>query len=115
MRKNEYNSLEEFTSQYIGEWGPSDGHWLGLDFEYKGYEWRFQTYPMYKKESYLPDGREAIFGIYKKISEPTSDGHEYELLAEFATMEEVLKSTVICNVPFEKVIMDDDTELLGQD
>ena len=24
MRKNEYTSLEEFTSQYVGEWGPSD-------------------------------------------------------------------------------------------
>ena len=36
MRKNEYTSLEEFTSQYVGEWGPSDGHWFGLDFEYKG-------------------------------------------------------------------------------
>ena len=31
MRKNEYTSLEEFTSQYVGEWGPSDGHWFGLD------------------------------------------------------------------------------------
>ena len=39
MRINEYNSLEEFTSQYIGEWGPSDGHWLGLDFIFRGNEY----------------------------------------------------------------------------
>ena len=30
MRINEYNSLEEFTSQYTGIWGPSDGHWFAL-------------------------------------------------------------------------------------
>ena len=32
MRKNEYNSLNEFLTQYIGEWAPSEGHWFGLDF-----------------------------------------------------------------------------------
>ncbi len=115
MRKNEYNSLEEFTSQYIGEWDPSDGHWLGLDFEYNGKEWRFQTFPMYKKESFLPNGREAIYGLYEKLEFPTSDGHDYKILGEYATMDEVLESTVICNTPFRIVIMDDDTELLGQD
>lgn len=34
MRKNEYTCIEDFTSQYVGEWGPSDGHRLGLDFLY---------------------------------------------------------------------------------
>ncbi|MCD7774359.1 MAG: hypothetical protein LUH40_02095 [Clostridiales bacterium] len=115
MRKNEYNSLKEFTDQYIGEWGPSDGHWLGLDFDYHGIEWRFQTFPMYREQSILPDGREAVFGLYKKLSEQTQDGHEYEVLGEYATMEEVLESTVIFDTPFKQVIMDDDTEILGQD
>ncbi len=116
MRKNEYNSLKEFTDQYIGEWGPSDGHWLGLDFYYRGNEWRFQTFRMYKEQpTILPDGREAIFGLYRKLAEPTSDGHEYVVLGKYATMEEMLESTVILDTPFSQVIMDDDTELLGQD
>ena len=32
MRKNEFNTLEDFTTQYTGEWNPSEGHWFGLDF-----------------------------------------------------------------------------------
>ena len=116
MRKNEYNSLEEFTSQYIGIWGPSDGHWFGLDFSYRGEEYRFHTGPMYQpKCTILEDGRRAIFGLYKKI--PCDDDviPDYTLLGEFATMEEVLQSTCIGGVPFAEVIMDDDTILLGQD
>ena len=50
MRKNEFNSLEEFISQYIGEWGPSDGHWFGLDFLYNGTEYRFNTGSIYEKQ-----------------------------------------------------------------
>lgn len=33
MRKNDYTSIEEFTSQYTGIWAPSEGHWYGLDSE----------------------------------------------------------------------------------
>lgn len=112
MRKNEYNSLEEFTSQYIGVWGPSDQHWFGLDFFYRGKEYRFHTGSMYNPENtILPDGRTASFGLYLRIE----DTEKYQLLEEFATMEDVLESTVIGNRPFREVIMDDDTELLGQD
>ena len=69
MRINEYKSLDEFTSQYVGEWGPSDGHWYGLDFSYHGIEYRLHTGSMYKKgNTILPDGREALFGLYKKIN-----------------------------------------------
>ena len=115
MRKNEYNSLEEFTSQYVGIWGPSDGHWFGLDFTYKGVEYRFQTCSMYEtKNTILPDGREAIFGLYRKNEDDGAE-REYTLLGEFATMEEVLDSTCFGGVPFREVIMDDDTELQGQD
>ena len=115
MRKNEYVSLDEFRSQYIGVWAPSEGHWLGLDFSYKGNEYRFQTGPMYAADyTILPDGRTAVYGLYYK----NNDGkavEEYDLLAEFATIEDVLISTCIEGRPFAEVIMDDDTELLGQD
>ena len=99
MKKNEYNSIEEFKSQYTGTWNPSECQWLGLDFSFNGKEYRFNTGSMYEKENtILPDGREAIFGLYIKSPEPINDP-EYTLLAEFASMEEVL----------------DSTELLGQD
>ena len=65
MRINEYKSLDEFTSQYVGEWGPSDGHWYGLDFSYHGIEYRLHTGSMYKKgNTILPDGREDSIIIY---------------------------------------------------
>ena len=66
MRKNEYESLEQFTSQYIGEWGPSDGHWLGLDFVYYGVEYRLHTWGMYRKDAHLSDGREVMFELFRK-------------------------------------------------
>ncbi len=115
MRKNEYESLEQFKSQYVGEWGPSDGHWLGLDFVYSGVEYRLQTWSMYRKEAILPDGREVMFELHRKKQDVALGEKEYELLGEFADMSELLECTVIQGRPFNEVIMDDDTEIVGQD
>ena len=120
MRINEYNTLEEFTSQYVGEWAPSKGHWLGLDFSYKGNEYRLHTGSMYNPENtILQDGRKALFGLYIKMpANPESsvaESYVYNLLGEYADMSELLESTVVCAIPFKEVIMDDSTELLGQD
>jgi len=68
-----------------------------------------------RNDTILPDGRTAIFGIYRKNSVLDDKNHEYTLLGEYATMDEVLLSTVINNTPFKDVIMDGNTELLGQD
>lgn len=112
MRKNEFNTLMDFTSQYVGEWNPSVEHWFGLDFSYHNSEYRFCTGSMYNKEdTMLVDGRYALFYLYKK--HPTTN--QYELLGEFADMVDVLKSTVIEGIFFKNVIMDDETEILGQD
>lgn len=116
MRCNEYNCIEDFTSQYIGEWSPTEGHWFGLDFSYNGIEYRFNTGSMYNRtNTVLPDGRTAIFGIYRKNNVSDSKNREYTLLGEYATMDEALSSTVINNTPFKEVIVNDNTELLGQD
>ena len=62
MRKNEYNSLQEFTEEYTGIWSPSDGHWLGLDFRYYNKVYRLSTDTMYDPaDTALPDGRTAVF------------------------------------------------------
>ena len=115
MKKNIFNSLEEFTSQYIGVWGPSDGHWFGLDFSYNGIEYRFNTGSIYEKHNtILPNGKEAIFGLYRKDNNPKAK-RKYILLAEFADMEDALSSTSIEGIAFKKIIIDDSTEILGQD
>ena len=111
MRKNEYTTLKDFTSQYTGKWNPSDGYWYGLDFFYRGNEYRFHTGTMYTNENeVLKDGREVFFGLYLKNENDT-----YKLLDQFASMDDALESTVIENTPFKIVIMADETELLGQD
>ncbi len=115
MRKNSYNSLDEFTSQYTGIWGPSDGHWFGLDFSYNGTKYRFNTGSMYEKaDTILPNGKEALFGLYRIDSNPKAN-KEYILLEEFADMEDALNSTCIEGVAFRNIIMDANTEILGQD
>lgn len=82
-----------------------------------GEEYRFNTGSMYNPaNTILPDGRTAIFGIYKKARPDINEyKRNYELLGEYASMDDVLSSTVIENTPFKDVIMDDNTELLGQD
>ena len=111
MRKNEYTTLKEFTSQYTGEWNPPNGNWYGLDFSYHGNEYRFHTGTMYANENeVLENGKEVLFGLYFK-----NDNDNYTLLEQFATMDDVLESNVIENTPFKIVIMADETELLGQD
>lgn len=115
MRKNEFNSLEDFTSQYTGVWAPSEGHWFGLDFSYNGIEYRFNTGSIYEeKNTILSNGKEAIFGIYRKSNNLKSE-REYVLLGEFSDMEDVLNSTCIDGVAFRDIITDAETELLGQD
>ncbi len=115
MRKNEYTSIENFKSQYTGIWNPAEGHWLGLDFSYNGSEYRFNTGSMYESENtILPDGREAIYGIYKKNPNGDAD-HQYILLEEFASIDEALESECIDGLKFAMVIVDDNTVLLGQD
>lgn len=56
-----------------------------------------------------------MFGIYRKNVNITGDEKEYELRGEYANIDEVLDSKVIDNRSFREVIMDDDTELVGQD
>jgi hypothetical protein len=45
----------------------------------------------------------------------SSDKRDYELLGEYADMQDVLESTVIQGRPFKEIIMDDNIELVGQD
>ncbi len=115
MRKNEYSSLEEFKTQYTGIWNPSEGHWYGLDFIYRGWEYRFNTGSMYAKDNtILPDGRSALYGLYKKNCHSKSQ-RDYTLLGEFATIDDALDSACIAGIKFRDIIVDPDTELVGQD
>ena len=115
MRINEYNKLEEFTSEYIGIWNPSEGHWFGLDFKYNGVIYRLHTGSMYHQDNtVLKDGRTALFGLYK-LSDSTNAEFNYTILGEYADMNDLLDSTDIDNRRFKDIIMDDYTEIMGKD
>ena len=118
MRINEYKDLNEFTLQYCGFWNPSEGKWLGLEFEYKGKIYRFQTGPMFEKEKpVLPNGKQGEFCVYemvcKKESYPFCD--RYELIGWYSDMDDVLENCVIDGEKFKNVIQDDNTRILAQD
>ena len=119
MRKNELKSLDELKEQYVGIWGPSDGHWFGLDFSYHGKEYRLHTGSMYgNNETTDEHGVVNLFGLYQKTQKQDPKHPSivlYELLDEKESLEELLSSTVIEGIPFSNVIMDDETLLLGQD
>ena len=86
------------------------GHWFGLDFGWRGQEYRFQTDSMYHPaNTVLPDGREARFGVYKK------EGSAYALIGEYATPQEALAQCRIQGMPLGDILEDESTELLGQD
>ena len=113
MRKNEYTSLEEFTSQYCGIRHPAEDKWFGLKFSWNGKEYRLHTGLMYADEpSILPDGSEVLFGLYEKVLAPDAD---FRLIQQFPSMDALLESRCIEGRRFAEIIMDDDTELLGQD
>lgn len=118
MRKNEYDNIEQLRSQYIGVWGPSDGHWFGLDFMCNGQEYRIHTGTMYGTEDNVIDGVVKQFGLYKKTDEPDEKYptiNKYLLMFEYESFDALLKNATIDGMPLEIVIMDDETEILGQD
>ena len=116
MRVNEYQTLEAFTSEYNGVWAPSDGHWFGLEFSYKGQDYRLHTGQMFLEDpDYTDDGREVLFGLYAMKGKKSCKDTEFVRMASFASMEDLLKYTGIDNRPFREVIMDDDTKLTGKD
>lgn len=108
-----YNSIEEFKSQYNGQWSPIDNHWFGLEFAYNGSFYRFNTWSEKNDNiNLLPDGRRAKFSICRKIKK---DSRRYAPLGEYTSIDEVLSSTVIDGMPFSDIILADATTLIAQD
>ena len=46
---------------------------------------------MYRKEAFLPDGREVMFEVHRKKECISSGEKEYELIGEYANMSELLE------------------------
>jgi len=114
MNADDRMTREDFLAQYKGEWAPSEGLWLGLDFSFNGCEYRFQTESMYTPQNLtLPDGREARFYMYRKVK--SNSCNRYELLSAFAAPIDVVEKCVIDGRTFGQLLDDNDVVLLGQD
>lgn len=61
------------------------------------------------------DEEDKMFNLYLKKEDSESANKEYELIGQYESMDELLNARVINNILFRDVIMDDDTELIGQD
>jgi hypothetical protein len=69
---------------------------------------------MYKSEcTILPDGKEALFGVYVLIEKKPP--RRYTLIGEYADMDSLLNDCNIEGRKFCEIIMDDSTILLGKD
>jgi hypothetical protein len=125
MRINEYNSLEEFIYEYeSGRSIPSDHlerrKYMGIEFKYNGVYYRMCREPEPKDEKeivILPDGRNGKYDVMilhcERTGYPLSES--FELIGWYADLEDVLNNCVLQGKKFREVIMDDGTEILGQD
>ena len=105
MRKNEYGSLEEFISEYSGGRDPANGKWYGLEFMFHNCYYRLDNFT----------GKYELLKIIFENGDRYPGASRYEELCTFSTIDELLNSKVIENTEFKKVIMDDDTVILGKD
>lgn len=111
MRINEFNSLQEFIDQYDGTRSHGDEFYMGLDFIYKGKQYRVCREPLNNDFFFVYHVRD----LGRVNPEYGNEEYDFEILATYQTMEELLKGTCIDSRLFRDVIMDDATEMIGKD
>ncbi len=105
MRKNEYNNIKEFLSEYTGKRDPANNLWYGLEFRYHNSFYRLD---------YISDNILLCkLKFENSTGYPTSSG--YDIIGEFHSMKDLLDCLVDGNKPFKEIIVDEATELLGKD
>ena len=124
MRKNEYESLDDFIYEYsVGRefsWQNVEHkeRYMGLEFEYGGVFYRLCREPY--EEGYtpiLPNGKPGLYNVMimhcEQFGYPAAD--EFESIGWYDSMESLLEDCVIGEKKFKEVIMTDDTRILGKD
>ena len=119
MRINEYNCLEDFVNEYNGKYEKGDEFHIGLDFRYKGDEYRMCREPVGKYYVFTttkPDDSKIIeVWTHRKSEGCIYDMPDKYVIGIYDTMDELLEAKCIGDRPFRDVIMDDETEMLGKD
>ncbi len=122
MRKNVYNSLDEFIGEYCGIRSEKYDIAYGLDFRYKGKMYRMTMDQM------EPDDvrREFENKLNKKLGkyevaliDPNSTSllqyEECHFIGWYDDIYDLLENCYIDGIKFKDVIIDDDTIIEGQD
>ena len=119
MRKNEYVSLDDFIYEYANgkafSWQDPNGieRFMGLEFYNNGHYYRLCREPI----DCVPEGAAGRFHVMEMIMKK----EEYPLcdcfkdIGWYESLHSVLKECILYGVPFETVIMDDDTLILSKD
>lgn len=122
MRKNDYNSLDEFIKEYCGIRSEKYDVLYGLDFRYNGKLYRMTMDQM------EPDNIRKIFEkkLNKKLGkyevalvDPNSISdyqfNEYQFIGWYDDIYDLLENCYIDGIKFKDVIMDDNTIIEGKD
>lgn len=97
-----YDSLDEFVNEYSCVYNPNGENSRGMDFSYKGENYR------------ICREHDEVFYIYKVLG----DGKtlNWEILSVCCSMKELLENTSISNVKFKDIVMDEqNTIIYGKD
>ena len=121
MRLNEYKCLDDFVNEYDGKHEKGDEFHIGLDFKYKGIEYRMCHEP-HDRRYHVTTQTASEYCEVKQVLHfepnprfPWLDYSDVYLIGTYDTIDDLLDAECIDNRPFRDVIMDDGTVMLGKD
>lgn len=117
MRINQYKNLDEFIFEYNDYRDPSNGKFMGIEFKYNGKYYRMCREPLNSCER-MEDGTLLEYDVMQIITPSGNylDGNmEYLLIGWYKNLNDVLENCIIDGKKFKDIIMEDYTEILGQD
>ena len=107
--------LDEFINEYDDYRNPAEGKFMGIEFSYSGNFYRMCREPLdVCKQHILDDGTMLEYDVML-IHNYLEDNFFYTWLGWYKDLDDVLENCEIDGRKFRDVIMDDKTEILGQD
>lgn len=122
MRLNYYNSLEDFIGEYSGIRSGKYDTVYGIDFTYNGKLYRMtmdQMEPDDVRKKFEEKLNKKLGKYEVALVDPNGSGdfqyHNYQFIGWYDDIYDLLENCYIEGRKFKDVIMDDYTEIEGQD
>lgn len=117
MRKNEYDTLDEFCREYDEVDYKNQRGFMGIEFTYRDVYYRMCREPIPETDRpILSNGKR---GRYRVVIVHWKDGwfsdFEYELIGWYEDINDLLDNCRLGDMKFKDVIMADETEIIGKD